>query len=205
MAGLVYTAIYGDYETPKMQKHEDGYEHRNYHSLHPSLDPLTEARRIKVMEPSDRYNDFDWYLWLDGSMEITAPIMPLVENLLASEHDFAAFKHNEFTCAYQEIDACIERKKDSRENLESMRREISLRHSPKFPKNFGQAATGVLWRRNTMLVRDHARDWWEDIEEFTLRDQCSFMFNLWKRDAYIEWIPGSHLKNKWFKYHRGHK
>jgi hypothetical protein len=139
---------------------------------------------------------------LDGTFEITKPIMPLIEKLLASEHDFAAFKHNEFDCAYQEIDACIERRKDTRENLEQARKELKRM---KFPRNYGQAATGVLWRRNTESVREHAKLWWEFCQDFTLRDQVSFMPWLWVCDAGIEWIPGLHTMNRWFRYPRGHK
>ena len=43
-----------------------------------------------------------------------------------------------------------------------------------------------------------------DMTQSTMRDQCTFMLNLWDRNSYIEWIPGSYRDNKWFKYHQGH-
>ncbi len=205
MAGLIYTANIGSYDSIKDWHTEEGVEYASQTRATGAVGklefPIREAREVKVMMPINR-PDYDWYLWLDGSMQIVAPILPLVEKLLASEHDFAAFKHNEWQCAYKEIEACKERRKDSPTNLQKMWDELNRR---KFPKNFGHAATGVLWRRNTELVKNHARKWQHHLHNFTRRDQCSFMLNLWELDAYVEWIPGLHVRNKWFKYHRGHK
>jgi hypothetical protein len=202
VTGLVYTANIGDYDTVRSTNHkEPGLERHGIYDM-PRRKGTEAARMAKIMTPCDYGQAYDWTLWLDGTFEITKPIMPLIEKLLASKHDFAAFKHNEFGCAYQEIDACIERRKDTRENLDRARKELKRM---KFPRNYGQAATGVLWRRNTERVREHAKLWWEFCQDLTMRDQCSFMAWLWVCDAGIEWIPGLHTMNPWFRYHRGHK
>lgn len=200
MAGLIYTANFGGYDKQQsFGEPEDGIDYRVFADLE-TKDPRFTARNVKVMAPL-LYPGWDWYLWLDATMEITAPVMPLVEKLLASQHDFAAFKHNEWACSYVEIGKCIDRKKDTKEKLELA---ASLLLSEKLPKNFGQAATGVLWRRNTELVKEHALAWWIDMQATTMRDQCTFMLNLWSKKIYLEWMPGLHTKNEWFKYHRGH-
>ena len=202
MAGLIYTANIDGYDSPKaIHVREDGVSYEVFDELNlPGQSPLFAARQLKVMTPH-AMPGFDWYLWLDATMQIKAPVMPLIEKLLASPHDFAAFKHNEWQCSYREIAACIERKKDDPINLLKAR---ALLEKEKLPKNFGQPATGVLWRRNTEAVKAHALAWWLDMQATTLRDQCTFMLNLWQQKTYIEWIPGLHTDNKWFDYHRGH-
>ena len=200
MAGLIYTANFGSYDSPKADPPlEDGFEYREIEQGEEGC-PRFAARNVKVMAPHI-WPDFDWYLWLDATMQIKAPVMPLIEKLLASPHDFAAFKHNEWQCSYREITACIERKKDDPINMLKAR---ALLEKEKLPKNFGQPATGVLWRRNTEAVKAHALAWWLDMQATTMRDQATFMLNLWQQKIYIEWIPGLHTKNKWFDYHRGH-
>ena len=200
MAGLIYTANFGGYD--KKQSFgvpEKGIDYRSFGDHKTKMSRFT-ARNVKVMAPH-LYPNWDWYLWLDATMEITAPIMPLIEKLLASEHDFAAFKHNEWPCAYTEISKCIERKKDKTDKLLKAEKLLKKEH---LPKNFGHAATGVLWRRNTESVKAHALAWWLDMQATTMRDQATFMLNLWNQKIYLEWLPGLHTRNKWFKYHRGH-
>ncbi len=200
MAGLIYSANINGYDHPKAYAaHEKDVEYKMF--LGDEIDdPLTMARRIKVMTPH-KFPDYDWYLWLDGTMRIKAPVLPLIEKLLESQHDFAAFKHNEWRCAYAEIVACLERRKDEPLNLLKAR---ALLEKQKLPKNFGQAATGVLFRKNTELVKAHALAWWLDLQATTMRDQATFMLNLFNQRTYLEWIPGLHTDNKWFDYRRGH-
>lgn len=201
MAGLIYTANFGGYDEQRsFGEPEDGIDYRVFGDGHETKNPRFTARNVKVMAPH-LYPGWDWYLWLDATMEIKAPVMPLVEKLLASQHDFAAFKHNEWPCSYTEINQCVKRGKDSGQNLH---KAMQLLQAEKLPKNFGQAATGVLWRRNTDDVKAHALAWWLDMQATTMRDQATFMLNLWSKKIYLEWIPGLHTKNKWFKYHRGH-
>lgn len=213
MAGLIYSANFGSYDSPKAIKvREEGVEYVMFSDGERvpgwamrdgpkgMTGSLMQARGVKVMRPYDQ--DYDWYLWLDATMQIQAPILPMIEKLLKSKHDFAAFKHNEWRCSYDEIRACIRRKKDSFENLDKAQQLLS---EQKLPINFGQPATGVLWRRNTENVKSHALAWWTDMQATTLRDQATFMLNLWQKKIYIEWIPGLHTKNKWFDYQRGHR
>jgi hypothetical protein len=214
MAGLIYTADFGNYDPPKAPgliedgidyiRYTDGnwapgWDNQGFGGVPKSLHMA--SRYVKLLTP-DIVGGYDWYLWLDATMEIKAPVMPLVEKLLASPHDFAAFKHNEWRCSYEEIRACTRRKKDT---VENMKKAQALLDEQKLPVNFGHAATGVLWRRNTDAVKEHALAWWLDMQATTMRDQATFMLNLWSKKIYLEWIPGLHTKNKWFKYHRGHK
>lgn len=212
--GLIYTANIGGYDTPKAVTPEDGMTYWLYtdgegwpgwetRELQPQMlprSPRFRARHVKVMTPH-RHPEFDWYLWLDGTMRIKKPIRKLIDHLLARSHDFAAFKHNEWDCAYKEIEACIERRKDEESKLLRARDRLA---AVQFPKNFGQIATGVLWRRRTDLVLNHALGWWIAMQDTTLRDQCTFMLNLWDKKTYYTEIPGLHTNNSWFEYRRGH-
>ena len=211
MAGLIYTSNVGGYDTPKaLHIEEPDIDYAIFTDgkappgctaeTPPKGDARKAARCVKVMTPWELHG-YDWFLWIDGTMQIKAPVTPLIEKLLESKHDFAAFKHNEWQCSYTEIQKCIERKKD--DPLQLLHARVLL-EKQKLPKNFGQAATGVLWRRNTDEVKAHALAWWLDMQATTMRDQATFMLNLWNKKIYLEWIPGLHTDNKWFDYHRGH-
>jgi len=212
MGGLVYSANIEAYDSPKAVHVKDDdvtYLMASNHLVPGGWDtyipkgkhaPQVQARKIKVMGPH-LFPDHDWYLWLDATMQIKHSIKDLIKHCVDSEHDFAAFKHNEFDCAYEEIAACGRRKKDTMVNLTKAGR---LLVKEKLPRHFGQAATGILFRKNTDLVLAHALAWWLDMQSTTMRDQCTFMLNVKNHDAYVEWLPGLHTKNKWFDYKRGH-
>jgi hypothetical protein len=209
MTGLVYTAVIDGYEPRRKFIQEEGIDYQRFTDALPysimqqfeNLNPRQIARTIKAITPLARPG-YDWWLWLDGSMSIKARISGLIEELVDCSHDFAAFRHNEWGCTYREIEACIKRKKDSRENLT---KAMKACQRAKLPHDFGAAATGVLWRRNTSVVKEHALEWLKLMQDTTWRDQCTFMLPLWLKKIYIEWIPGLHTKNMWFKYHRGHR
>lgn len=210
MAGLIYSANIGGYDTPKaVHVVEPGVDYFMFTDgkappgwtakVPPKGEARKVARCVKVMTPCEF--DYDWYLWLDATMQIKKPIMPLIEKLMASEHDIAVLKHNEWDCAYSEITACIERRKDDPYRLIAA---LELLKKSKFPHHFGQAATGVLFRKKSKGVMAHAVTWWLDMQATTLRDQATFMLNVWEQGRYVEWIPGLHTKNDWFEYRRGH-
>lgn len=216
MAGLIYSANFGSYDSPKaLQVREKGVDYVMFtdgaeapsgwdkvhvHARTGEDTPLVKSRRRKVMVP-ETFPDHDWYLWIDATTQIKAPVLPLIEKLLKSEHDFSTFKHPEWDCSYEEIRACMRRKKDT---VENMKKAQKLLDEQKFPVHFGQVDTGVLFRKNTEKVKAHALAWWLDMQATTMRDQATFMLNLWNQDNYIEWMPGLRIRNKWFQYHRGH-
>jgi hypothetical protein len=216
MAGLIYTANLGGYDRPRRLKVEpelgvrywmfgNGIQARGWDPLHPpwpvTKSPLKLARELKVLMPI-LHPLMDWFLWMDGTMQLKAPVLPWIEKLLESGVNFAAFRHNEFGCSYLEIDACIARCKDSKSNLEAAR--TMLRKS-RFPDDYGQVATGFLWRRSCPEVREHARTWWEAMKATTMRDQATFMWALKACGQEVEYLPGLHTKNNLVHYHRGHE
>lgn len=213
MAGLVYTAIYGNYDTPKpiLHKeegvdyvmHTDGKGAKGWDVATTTVKGRSAryyARMTKVLQPT--YHDgYDWFLWLDGTMQLKGPVKPMVEKMLAT-HDFAAWKHPWWQCSYTEVDKCLKLKKDTPANLIRAREYLKEK---KFPRNYGQLATWALLRKNTNIVKHHAENWWADMARYTLRDQVTFMLNLRKLKAGIEWMDGTAHHNKWMKFHVGHK
>lgn len=215
MAGLIYTAITSGYDSPRPLhvKPEKGVSYQMFSANTAkgwdsnllvedvSVDPLRRAREIKVKAPL-LFPVWDWFLWMDGTMQLKAHVLPWVERLLESGAEMAAFKHNEFSCAYQEIEACRERGKDTNEKLRTAKRMLKgMNH----PRDYGQIATGFLWRRSSPRVRKHAITWWEAMKVTTMRDQCTVMAAAREVGLEVEFLPGLHTRNKLVHYRRGHR
>lgn len=220
MVGLVYSAITGGYDTPLWPVEEEGVDYIMFsdkpikglkvwqQAFTPKeSDPRTAARKVKVLTPTLKaYQKYDWFLWVDGNVQIVNPIRDNVEQWIGEhwgkEIDFAAFPHPWWQCSYTEVDKCIALKKDSVANLEKGRK---LLKESKFPVEYGQIDTAVLLRKRSQAVIDHASGWWAAMESTTMRDQVTFMLNLWLLEQSIGWMPGNRLSNYWFKRHEGHK
>lgn len=211
--GLVYTAVVGNYDQPKpVRLREDGVDYVmatdgkgadgwDIVRVSADPDPRTRARRIKVAMPSTDIKHYDWTCWVDGTMEIVGPVKEFAEKAL-EHHDFAAWKHPWWQCSYTEVDKCIALKKDKRDRLELGRARLR-RHG--MPKNYGQLATWVLLRKDTALAREHAVQWWQSMLDTTMRDQVTFMLNLWLLKGSIQWLSGTVHSANWMKFHTGHR
>lgn len=217
MGGLIYTANFGNYDRPRpvsvrepgvdymMVTDGDGAEGWTVHRVKKADDSRAVARLVKVTMPLVDGKNYDWTLWVDGNIEITGEVSGLVQHWLR-EHDFAAMKHPWWQCSYTEIDKCIELDKDTNENLEAARTYLK---GEEFPRNYGQLATWILLRKNTEFVQEHAKAWWADMAAMTMRDQVTFMLNLWRLGVGIEWMQKGPKANEWAtdwcRFKRGHR
>lgn len=212
---LVYTAITSGYDSPRPLHvgREDGVSYWMFSKdaakgwdsqiIPEGMDqnPLRRARELKVLVPN-LFPIFDAYLWMDGTMQLKAKVLPWVERLMESGAEMAAFRHPEWSCAYREIEACIDRGKDDKVSLKSAKR---LLKGSRHPRDYGQIATGFLWRRSSPLVRQHAREWWQAMGVSTMRDQCTVMSAAREVGLEVEYLPGLHTRNKLVHYRRGHQ
>jgi hypothetical protein len=212
--GLILTSVLGNYDAPRKVKvkREPGIRYWMFADkdcgggwqatrIECKRGALFHARQVKVCAPM-LYPTFDWFLWLDGTMQLKVEVLPWVSKLLESGVNFAAFKHREWPCAYREINACKERGKDSEKNLDAAR---LLLRSSNFPVGYGQVETGFLWRRSCPEVREHARIWWDAMKKTTMRDQATFMWALKECGQEVELLPGVNTKNKLVRYKPGHR
>ena len=68
-----------------------------------------------------------------------------------------------------------------------------------FPDSAGLSANGIMIRRRTDATISLGRAWWDEVSRYTLRDQLSLQYLLWKHDIacrYIEadiYKPGLHF------------
>jgi hypothetical protein len=183
----IYTAIFGNYDdllgplvkvpgcdfycfTDNGNLKASGYKvikvKRNFD------DPTRDARMYKCL-PHKFLPDYEYSVWIDGSMIIKDPrVAELVTDSL-KRYDLAGFKHTERDCIYDELEACVLQKKDD-EQL--MRKQVAKYKKEGYPKNNGLVETGVLIRKKTGNVIKHNEAWWEEIENNSKRDQLSFNY-----------------------------
>jgi hypothetical protein len=142
--------------------------------------------------------DIDYTIWLDGSQKIkedvrlTDALIPTLKNNFLS-----TFKHPSRICIYQELQACIQLKKD---NATLMKQQIENYRKEGYPAYNGLVETACIVRKQNKESADLNNHWWKEITNNSYRDQLSFNYVVWKYVQKYGLIPGHRLKSAFFNY-----
>ena len=95
------------------------------------------------------------------------------------EHVITALLHPDRDCAYDEGWVCKVWGLDDPKKIDELLGKINY---DGYPVHNGLCETGVIIRENTKEIRDFNEYWWSMISNYSLRDQISFNYCLWKHD-----------------------
>ena len=130
--------------------------------------PRQNAKVHKIL--AHRYlADYDYSLWLDGSLRLLCPVRELIKRYLA-DADLAVFKHHCRDCLYDEAEVCRVMKLDDEETILA---QVARYEAAGYPKNNGLIEAGVLLRRHTPGIERFNNLWWREICGGSIRDQIS--------------------------------
>jgi len=193
MKKVIYTAIFGDYDvllepayiTPNWDYicFTDNKEITSttwkiiYLNLDLDLDNTRKARNVKVLY-YNYVNEYDLNIWIDANIKINSNLDEFV-NLTTINGDDAAFMmHPDRECIYQELNTCVKYKKDDPEIL--YKYKFKLLNEEKYPRLNGLIQTNVIVRYNTEQMKFISEKWWQEILNYSKRDQLSLNYILWK-------------------------
>jgi len=152
--------------------------------IRPQWDNRRTARHYKAL-PQRYIPDADMWVWVDGNVRSNVQILKVVNRYLDS--DLVTFNHWDRHCLYVEAEFCAKINKDRRSILET---QAERYRAAGMPRNWGLAATRVVIRRNTQAIRNLNEAWWQEMKNYSYRDQVSLPYVCWK--AGIQWdvLPG---------------
>jgi len=205
----VYTAIFGNYDKlnePKKIENEIDYFCFTDNSslisdkwnviLLPFLyrDPRMSARALKILSHKVMMN-YDFSVWVDGSFTIVSSIVDFVFNVCKGEN-LSSFKHPQRDCIYKEARVCQLRGMDK---FSIISKQMKWYKSLEYPKNNGLTMSGILVRRNNNEdVKIFNEEWWNIVDNYSIRDQLSFCFILWKYGIKNKVLKGDQLLESFF-------
>ena len=69
-----------------------------------------------------------------------------------------------------------------------------------FPKQFGLVQTGIIARENNNRTKEFCKNWWNELERGSKRDQLSFNYVLWKdKDIKVKTINPNIFQSEYFQ------
>lgn len=226
--GVVYTAIFGDYEplldpkvinknldyicftdNPNLKSdvwtvkvipdYVNDFNNFNNEISFTDLDYTRRARTIKTL-PHVFLKDYDFSIWVDAGFLITGDIIKFINRY--TEKDFLGVTHSVRNCLYDEAKEVLRLKIDD-ENL--ILKQIERYRKDNYPTNNGLIESGILFRRhnNPKLVKV-MEDWFAEIFKFSKRDQISFNYVAWKNGLDFDLSNIYYARNPFF-HHYFHK
>ena len=139
-------------------------------------------RYIKL-NPHKYLPEYTFSIYIDGNIIIKNNLNDFLEEYInkIGNYDYIlwTFTHTTRDCLYDEINKCIELKKDDAKNLERLYLLYKQEH---VPHHLGMSHNCVLCRYHkeqdcTSLMNE----WWEYVKEYSVRDQCSLYYVLMKQ------------------------
>lgn len=142
------------------------------------MDNVRNARYHKILGPLflDKYK---FSIWVDSNIQITGEyIYDLVEGNLAKP--MLVPVHHLRNCIYDEIDACLNLNKDSKDIILKQKKFLKLEG---MPKKYGLCETNIIYRRHdNLLIKGIMQEWWNLVKKYSRRDQLSFTYVMWKHN-----------------------
>lgn len=139
------------------------------------LTPVQLNRKVKML-PFRYLPDYDYSIYVDGNMEIVAPVSPLIEEM--GNHGLGVHYHRVRDCIYDEVGfiICLN-KADS----ELSRRQLAAYEKEGFPCHYGLYENPVIIRKHgDKEVCRLMEAWWEEYLRYSTRDQFSLPYIIWK-------------------------
>lgn len=206
----IYTCITGTYDKLKKivkEKNIDYYCFTNNKNIksnnwnviyieNEELDDVRLARKIKILG-HPILKKYKITIWVDGSIEPKKMKEYLSKECNLKKYSYIGILHHSRNCIYDEAKACKEAKKDK---IATINKQMNYYKKMKFPKNFGLHDTCIIIRKNNdKLVDETMKIWFENIMNFSRRDQLSQMWSVYKTGLEVQSLDIKKYDNKYFK------
>jgi glycosyltransferase involved in cell wall biosynthesis len=185
---IIYTAIVGNYDdlknphnitpgwryicvTDDVHLHSDIWEVIHVKNENQSNKRL--ARKIKI-KPQDFLPPYDICVWIDGSIQINCDLNLFISDIKA---DFSILKHHIRSSILDEAEICKAICKDDPDVID---RQMEFYRSDNYQFNNGLVESGLMIRTNAPQVTEFCNLWYEQVDKFSIRDQLSFNYVLYK-------------------------
>lgn len=191
---VVYTCIIGNYDKPKIPKFTSKHvqyvlftddrglksDHYEVRYIDVEDDNKSKTARHVKLSPHIHFPEYEYSVWVDGSITVVGDFRELIEKYLNSEkkRNLLMMNHRHRTCLYSEANTCIKMKADIASVITN---QIQKYKKDDFPVKWGLMETGIQIRRHNEEDCKKLFDmWWDEVKNFSRRDQLSFTYCAWK-------------------------
>lgn len=211
---VVYTVLIGKYDKFNIINKEKGYDYfmltdqilKNESNLNWTILPLKrknesiiakifKRQRFYKIYPHLFFKNYDLSIYVDASYEIKGNLDEFLLRILSPNISIYVMEHPYRKTIVNEIKAVLASKKDTNISLTKIKNIYKVQ---KFPDNKGLSENSLIIRKhNDMKCINFMEKWFNEIKNYSHRDQLSFGYIFWKTgDKIIKYISRQFI----FKY-----
>jgi hypothetical protein len=213
----IYTAVFGGYDPIKPQVKQnlsaDFFYFTDQEITHPDwkviivpaeADSRRQAKFYKLLPHKiPELEGYDLTIWIDGSYTLKRPDFAEWVISFISESGWSIFPHTEFKNLYEEADEMAKVKKYQ---------HMPITEQAEYYKSQGCPEDSGLFY-GSMIARDMhnlqwqkiSEAWWQENIKWTLRDQISLPYVLWKEQGKIDIMDADLYHNDYFIIDNGYR
>lgn len=147
------------------------------------INPSKTARYIKTHPHRFFEGKYKWAIWVDSNILIRGDLSKYIHEMKDKGKSFGAITHPHRDCPYIEAETCIQLKKDDAAIIgKQVRKYKAEDYTPKQTL----VETGVLVIEiGKNEITEGLRTWWNEIRDFSHRDQLSVLYSFDKLNVEI--------------------
>lgn len=200
MKKVVYTTVIGKlyklYEPTKKNKNWDyvcftdqnisskGWNIRKIEKE--GIDDNIVSRKVKILNHLF-LNEYDVSLYIDSKFTVKCDLDDFYEKNMPEGKDISLMKHHKRDNVYEEAQFCIDNKIGDKDKIEM---QIKKYKKEGFPDTLGLLAPGIMIRKHHIKkIESFMEKWYEQVVNYSGRDQLSFPYLLWKNPLELNLMP----------------
>ena len=197
---VVYSVIIGDYDNIHAFSKQKGYNYflfsdKNYNNTNwtiihiPKLIEKMNISKVKMTRyiklfPHLFFKDYELSIYLDATFIIIGDLNELLLKSLNPSFDLYLIQHPVRNKIFQEFKIILKYKKENKKIINLVRERYI---KEKFPDNLGLTENNIIIRRhNKKNVINLMKVWWNEIKNYSYRDQFSLKYAIWKSNINIK-------------------
>ena len=144
-----------------------------------NIDNFVSRRNAKLYKVLSTiiFSQYEYIIWIDANHELVVNPEEILNEY--GDFDMLLFNHPHRNCIYEEMKV-IKSFNNVLDNIDNIHRQEMYYKEQKMPENYGLFEMTCYIQKNIENTNILNLMWWEQICKFSSRDQCSFMYCLWK-------------------------
>jgi hypothetical protein len=197
---VVYSIIIGKYDKISTFNKQEGYKYLlfsdiKYNKTNWTIISITKlikkvnisnlkmTRYFKLL-PHLFFKDYELSIYIDASYIIRGDLNELLLKTLNPSFDIYFLQHPARNKVFKEFSAVLEIKKDTQASINKVKARYI---KEKFPDNLGLTVNCIIIRKhNKKNIIKLMEIWWNEIKNYSYRDQLSLNYAIWKLNFNIK-------------------
>ena len=212
---VVYSVIIGQYDKISNFNKQKGYNYFLFSDIYYKdtnwtiipISKLIKKKKISKKKmtryfklfPHLFFKYYELSIYLDASYVIKGDLNELLLRALNPSFDLYFLQHYGGYKVFKEFSAVIHHKKDTKEIINKVKKRYI---KEKFPDNLGLTENCIIIRKhNNKKIIKLMKFWWNEIKNYSYRDQLSLNYAIWKSHLHLKiyYLSKKFIKN-YFSY-----